>query len=130
MKKRIFSIVLVVLLVLTAGIFCYYNFYYSYEVVKDGDWRADIYKKRYEDKEPVDIDLTEKDAVKIADHFFKDMSDRRYNVYYDKENNWYCVEARYTETRHNWFNRHSGWECMIVISKSNGEIIDLRVVTY
>ncbi len=130
MKRKVLIILSVVLCGILLCAVLYYNFYYSYEVIDENNWQTRTIESNYEDREPVNLELTEKDAVKIADRLFRDMCDRKYFVYYDKKINCYCVVSRYTETRHNWFQRNSEWECTVLVNKRNGAVLDFKIVSY
>ncbi len=130
MKRKVLIILSVVLCgILLCGVL-YYNFYYSYEVIDENSLRARGMEKHYKTREPVNLELTEKDAVKIADRLFRDVCDRKYEVYYDKKINCYAVVSRYTVTRHNWFYRNCEWECTVLVDKRNGAVRDFKIVSY
>lgn len=132
--KKLFVIFLCFAILLFIGVIAYYNFYYTYsEITEIRDWPVnynEVYDMRSDEYIREVINLEAKDAVKIADHFFKDNTNRKYDVYYDKENDWYCVTAKYTGKRYSLKNRNSESIHKIIIDKGTGAILDIGIICY
>ena len=103
--------------------------------MSDESWQMKFYKDRdyfnpgdtNKVKEFINID--EETAVEIADHYFKKCSDRKYEVYFDEENEWYLITSRYII---DWEDRIYGSEneCKILIDSKNGAILDIGYILY